>query len=213
MNETAQGPTHFAPLVAVILAAVSVVGTTFGLFNSVLKDLMPQVEGAAQTVSFVSFGTVIMLLGLTLVIRKRLRVFAQLVWAGVGFFLLIVAVFVYLAFSDLVRERVYLYPPGSGAVAEQRPYVSGPYHEQGKVRAAGMDLATGVSKHGGPDMVNSYELLWTKEARSTVVGQFVRYYMALAFLMITALYVVAIAVWRALPEPQGTRRNPRQDHE
>lgn len=208
MNDTAQGTAHFAPLTAVILAAVSVVSVTFGLFNSILKELMPQVEGAVQTVSFVSFGTVIVLLGLTLIIRKRLHVFAQMAWAGVGLALLIAAAFVYLAFSDLVRERVYLYPPSSGAVLEQRPYVSGPYHEQGKVRAAGMDLATGVSKHGGPDMVNAYEILWTREARSAVVGQFVRYYMALAFLMITALYVVAIAVWRALIGQQATSRNP-----
>ncbi|MFT3815859.1 MAG: hypothetical protein QM740_21260 [Acidovorax sp.] len=207
MNDSVRGTGHFGPLIAVILSAVSVVTATFGLFNSILKELMPQVEGAAQTVSFVSFGTVIVLLALTLLIRKRLRVFAQIALAITSIVLLAVAAVVYLAFTDLVRDRVYLYPPGSGSVSEQRPYVSGAYHEQGRIRAAGMDLATGVSKHGGPDMVNAHQLLWTSEARSAVVGQFVRYYMALAFLMTTALYIAAIAIWRTLAGQQTTRRS------
>ena len=199
---------HYAKLSAVIASAVAVVSATFALFNSILKDLMPQVEDATQTVSFVSFGTVIVLLALTLFIRKRLRASAQVTWAAVGILLLVAASFVYLSFTDLTRERVYLYPPNSGAGVEQRPHVSGPLSEVGRKRAAGMDLATAVSNHGGPDMVNGRQLLWTTEARSQVVGTFVRYYMALAFLMTTALYVVAIAVWRTFEQGSGSARMP-----
>lgn len=212
MNGKANGSatksvSHFAPLTAVILSAVAVVTATFGLFNSILKDLMPQVEYAAQTVSFVSFGTSVVLLALSLLIRKRLRATAQMTWAGVAIVLLVCAAFVYLSFNDLVRERVYQYPPSSGSVTDQRPHVSGVFHEQGRIRGAGMDVATAVSKHGGPDLVNGNALLWTQESRSAVVGSFVRYYMALAFLMTTALYVAAIAVWRGLSEAQQSGSN------
>ena len=215
MNAPVQGEagpfaSHYAKLSAVIASAVAVVSATFAMFNSILKDLMPQVEGATQTVSFVSFGTVIVLLALTLTIRKRLRASAQVTWAVVGILLLVAAAFVYLSFTDLMRDRVYLYPPSSGTGVEQRPHVSGPLSEVGRKRANGMDLATAVSNHGGPDMVNGRQLLWTTEARSQVVGTFVRCYMALAFLMTTALYVVAIAVWRTVEQGSGSaRKTPR----
>ena len=111
MNDTAQAAaapaSHFAPLTAVILSAVAVVSATFGLFNSILTDLMPQVDGAMQTVSFVSFGTVIVLLALTLFLRKRLRALAQMAWAGAGVALLVIAAFVYLAFSEAVTEHIW----------------------------------------------------------------------------------------------------------
>jgi hypothetical protein len=208
-SQGVRGASHFASLGTVITSAVAVVSATFGLFNSVLGDLMPQVEGATQTASFVSFGTVIVLLALSLLIRKRLRVAAQVTWAIAGMALLACAAFVYLGFSDLVRQRVYYFPPMSGSVNEQRPHVSGPYHDKGRVRAEGMDVATAVSAHGGPHIVNGNQLLWTQEARSAVVGTFVRYYMAIAFLMTTALYVAGIAVWRALAAERGSRRRDK----
>ena len=199
----------YARLTAVILSAVAVVAMTFGLFNSVLKDLIPQVEGAAQAVNFVSFGTVIVLLSLTLLVRKRLSVISQYAWAGVGVVCLVVAVFTYFSFSDLVRRYVYLFPPVSAPGMEQRPFVRGPYHELGKQRAAGMDVPTAVDKFGGPGFVNGHQLLWSEESRSEVVGWFVRYYAAIAFLMTTALFVVAIAVWRTLRDEQGPRGGRR----
>ncbi|HET7792327.1 MAG TPA: hypothetical protein VFL64_02985 [Rhizobacter sp.] len=195
-----------AGLSAVIVSAAAVITTIFGLFNSVLKDLMPQVQGAAQAVNVVAFGTLVLLLVLVLVIRARLPKTSQYLWAGVGAVCLVAAMFVYLSFSDLVRARVYQYPPASAPGTEQRPFVSAPYHELGRKRAEGMDVATAVSQFGGPALVNGRQVLWTEEALAQVVGQFVRYYMALAFLMTTALFVVAIALWRSMNA--GTRRKP-----
>jgi hypothetical protein len=200
----ARSASHFAGLSAVIVSAVAVVSTIFGLFNSVLKDLMPQVEGATQAVNVVAFGTVVVLLALTLVIRARLSKTSQYLWAGAGVACLVAAMFVYLSFSDLMRARVYHYPPSAAPGTEQKPFVSAPYHELGNKRADGMDVATAVSKFGGPALANGRQVLWTEEALSTVVGRFVRYYMALTFLMTTALFVVAIALWRSTRT--GTRR-------
>jgi hypothetical protein len=198
-----KSPAIFARLTSVILSAVAVVVATFGLFNSVLKDLMPQVEGAAQAVNFVSLGTVVALLALTLLIRKRLTVVSHYAWAGTGVAFLVGAVFTYFSFGDLVRSYVYLYPPATAHGMEQTPFVRGPYHELGDRRAAGMDVATAVSKFGGPGIVNGRQLLWSEASRSAVVGRFVRYYTAIAFLMTTALFVVAISVWRTLRDDQG----------
>jgi len=198
---------HFAELSAVLVSAAAVVTTLFGLFNSVLKDLMPVVEGATQAVNVVAFGTLVVLLALVLVIRARLTKTSQYLWAGVGVVCLVAAMFVYLRFSDLVRDRVYYYPPATAPGIEQKPYVSAPYHEAGKKRADGMDLATAVSQYGGPALVDGREVLWSEEAQSRVIGLFVRYYMALTFLMTTALFVVAIAVWRSLGNT-GRKRKP-----
>lgn len=201
--------TMYAKLTAVITAAVGVVVMMFTLFNSVLRDLMPDVEGAAQTVNFVSFGTVIVLLALTLLIRKRLSKIGQYVWALAAITFLAVAVITYFSFGDLVRKHVYLYPPATGAPGlEQRPLVSGPYHERGREKAANMDVATAVSKFGGPAVVNGHQLLWTAESRSDVVGKFVRFYAAIAFLMATALFVAAIAVWRTLRDRVDNAKRP-----
>jgi hypothetical protein len=200
----------FAELSAVLVSAAAVITTIFGLFNSVLKDLMPVVEGAAQAVNVVAFGTLVVLLALVLVIRARLTKTSQYLWAGVGVVCLVASMFVYLRFSDLVRDRVYFYPPATAPGIEQKPYVSAPYHDAGKKRADGMDVATAVSQYGGPVSVEGREVLWSEAAQSRVIGLFVRYYMALTFLMTTALFVVAIAVWRSLGNTGG-RRKPAAD--
>lgn len=200
---------YYTKLAAVIGSAVAVVTAVFGLFNSVLKELLPSVEGAAQTVSFVSLGTVVVLLALTLIIRKRLSVTSQYLWAGIGLTCLVASALVYLPFGDLVRLRVYIYPPTTTPGVTQQPHVSGAYHELGRQRATGLDTATAVFKFGGPAMVNGRQTFWTAEARAEVIGNFVRYYMAITFLMTIALFVVAIAVWRTLGEATRRPASPR----
>ena len=192
--------TYYSKLGAVIASAAVVVAGIFKLFNSVLTDLMPSVEGSAQAVNFVGFGTLVILLALTLLIRKQLSVTSQYLWAGAGLVFLVAAVLVYLSFSDLVRLRVYMYPPETAPGVTQVPHVSGRLHEIGEQRRGNLDVATAVAKFGGPPMVNGRQTLWSSEARSEVIGSFVRYYMAIAFLMATALVAVSIAVWRTIDE-------------
>jgi hypothetical protein len=193
----------FARLGAVIVSAAAIVTTTFGLFDGVMVKLMPAIPGASQAVGFVSMCTLVVLLVLMLLIRKRLSTVWQHLWALTAVVCLAGAVWSYVQFADLVRARTYQYPPGA---ADQRPLVSAPYHEQGKRRAAGMDVATAVSSLGGPVLVNGREMLWTEPSRQAVEGAFLRHYIAISFLMVTALFVAAIAVWRTLaPAGKNTR--------
>jgi hypothetical protein len=114
-------------------------------------------------------------------------VIGRYVWALVAIAFLAVAVINYVSFGDLDRKHVYVYPPAPSAVGlEQRPLISGPYHECGREKAANMDVATAASKFSGPAVVNDYRLLWTAESRSDVVGKSVRYYAAIAFSMARA---------------------------
>ena len=62
----------FAGLIGIVVAAAAAVAVVFGLFNSVLAELVPPFEDSQQTVGFVSVGTVAVLLILTVVIQKRL---------------------------------------------------------------------------------------------------------------------------------------------
>jgi hypothetical protein len=196
----------FAKLGTVIASAAAVVATTFALFDSVLADLMPKVDGAKQAVDFVSLGTVVVLLSLTMFIRKRLSVMSQMLWAGAALVLLVAAVLVFLSFKDLVRERVYYYPPDTAAGAPQEPYIGAPLHALGQTRVRDMDIATAVSHLGGPAFVTGHQLLWSTEDEHRVEGRFLRYYVVLAFLMTTALFVAAIAVWRTLGAEKAARR-------
>jgi len=212
----ALGPTQeLGKLWAVIAAAAAVVTSTFGLFNSVLADLMPNVPGASQAVKFVSFGTLVLLLILMLVIRARLSGVSQRIWAAGSFALLMGAVLVYFLLSDLVRERVYAYPPGAPQ-DQSELQVSAPLHELGRKRAENMDIATAVSVNGGPATVNGRQLLWSTAARNEVIGTFVRYYVLLALLLTSSLFMAAIAVWRGFSNKPASRasvkkpRAPRQ---
>jgi hypothetical protein len=69
----------------------------------------------------------------------------------------------------------------------------------GQKRSKGMSIAEAVKMFGGPQLVMSRELLWEESAQQAMTGQLERWYMFLSMLLTTALYVVAITVWRALP--------------
>jgi sulfite exporter TauE/SafE len=207
---------HYAKLIAVITSAVAVVTLTFSLFGSVLKDLLPLVQGAEQAVNFFSFGTLIVLLALTLLIRQRIKVLTQGVWAVIGVALMVVAVFVFFDFSNLVNTYVYLYPEST---APQTKYIRGDYSPEGLRIVAGRSTGAAIEANGGPNIVHKYNMLWTQASRNNVIDKMVRHYAAITFLMTTALYVVSIAVWRSLPNKavaiplrdkpaKGRRRDP-----
>src|SRR4051812_31396061 len=97
----------YKELALILAAAVSTVAIVFGLFNSVLADLVPPIEDSQHTVDFVSIGTVVILLILTLVLRKRLAALQVRAVAILSTGLFLTAVMFYFLFIELVRENVY----------------------------------------------------------------------------------------------------------
>ncbi|MBJ2158719.1 hypothetical protein [Variovorax sp. IB41] len=188
----------FDSLVAIVASAAASVVATLALFNSFLSELVPPIEGAQLSIGMVSFGTTIVLLALSLLIRKRLSSANQRWLAVLALVLLAAAFWAFFTYRDVVRTYVYAYPAERPA-SEQTRHIRGELHEMGAKRSKGMRIAEAVKMFGGPQLVESRELLWEESAQHAMTGRLERWYMFLSMLLTTALYVVAITVWRALP--------------
>ncbi|HEY0587778.1 MAG TPA: hypothetical protein VGD52_16705 [Pseudoduganella sp.] len=192
----------FAKPLAIIASGGTLITTIFALFGSVLKELLPYVEGAQEAVNFVSFGTLIIFLALTVFIRKRIKVVAQWAWASLALLFLAGSVALYFPFKSLVATNTYRYPIGVPET-KQIILIGGELHARGRALKGERDMADTIASLGGPDNVKKHGLLWTSEARVAMVERFVRYYAAITFLMTSALSTLAILVWRGLPaEPR-----------
>lgn len=191
-------PSPFESLVAIVLSAAAAVTATLALFHSFLEDLVPPIEGAQLSIGMVSFGTMVVLLALSLLIRKRLSSARQRWLAAIALAMLAVAFWAFFAYRDVVRAYVFAYPAEAPANQQQR-YIRGELHEQGRTRSEGKSIAEAVKIFGGPQLVIGREMLWKESAQQAVTGRLERWYMGLSMLLTTALFVVAIAVWRALP--------------
>src|SRR5262245_65042140 len=97
----------YAGLMGIVVAAAAAVAAVFGLFNSVLAELVPPFEDSQQTVGFVSMGTVAVLLILTIVIQKRLTTVQTRTVAIVSVLLLFASLAVYFPFRDMTRTYTY----------------------------------------------------------------------------------------------------------
>ncbi|WP_057246753.1 hypothetical protein [Duganella sp. Root198D2] len=191
----------FAGPIAVISAGAALVCSTFALFGSILKDLLPQMNGADRTVNFVALGTLVVFLSLTPFIRARSRVVTQRLWAAVGILCCVGAIFLYFSFDEMALKYTFRYPNGVPETA-QRLVIRGEYHAKGKELLAGRDVASAVAALGGVDTVFGFSLLWEKESRDYIINRFVRYYAAIVFLITTALFTVVIVVWRNLKDKE-----------
>lgn len=186
----------FAGLRGVLSSAVSAVALVFGLFNSFLKDLVPPFEDNQQTVGFVTFGTVIVLLALALFIRKRLIGVQTKTVAATSLGIFVIALAVYFPFRDLTRTYIYRFPPASTPHSGQTRHIRGDLHEKGLGRVKNMTVAQAVYQLGGPDQVNSMGALWYEQSRLQIVGKMERYYTVLIMLLTTAVFAGGLAVWR-----------------
>jgi hypothetical protein len=188
----------FESLVAIVASAAAAVGATLALFHSFLEGLVPPIEGAQLSIGMVSFGTTVVLLALSLLIRNRLSSARQRWLAVLALALLAAAFWAFFTYRDVVRTYVFAYPAELPA-SQQTRYIRGELHAMGEKRSQGMSIAEAVKMFGGPQLVVSRELLWEESAQQAMTGRLERWYMFLSMLLTTALFVVAIAVWRALP--------------
>ncbi|HKA43659.1 MAG TPA: hypothetical protein VKF40_16890 [Burkholderiales bacterium] len=196
----------FEGMVGIVLAAAAAVAAVFGLFNSVLADLVPPFEDSQQTVGFVSAGTVAVLLILAIFIQRRLTTVQTRTMGIVSVLLLLGSLAVYFPFRDLTRTYVYRHPPASMANAGQTRHIRGDLHEQGRRRVKEMTIAEAVYQLGGPDTVNSLGILWSEGSRLKVVGTMERYYVALIMLLTTTIFMAGLTLWRR-QQSEKTRRS------
>jgi hypothetical protein len=195
----------FKELELILGSAVVTVAIVFGLFNSILADLVPPFEDSQQTVGFVSVGTVVILLILTLALRNRLAALHVKPVAAISAGLFLAALFVYFPFREFVRANVYRYPPASIAHSNQTRHVRGEIHELGKQRMKNMTVAQAVYTLGGPDEVNGMGVLWFEESRLANINKMERYYVCLIFLFNLSLFSASLTVWRV---QRAQRRKP-----
>jgi hypothetical protein len=190
-------------LIAVLTSAVAAVALVFGMFHSVLAELVPPFDDSQQTVGIVSVSTVVVLLALTLLVGKRVTQ-TQTRWVALGAIaLLCVALFSFFSMRDLVRNYVYRFPPASAASEAQTRHIRGDLHEKGRARLGDMTVAEAVYQFGGPDQVNGMGSLWHEDSRLQIISRMEREYVALIMLLTTAVFVAAIAVWRTQTKGQG----------
>ncbi|MEO8249030.1 MAG: hypothetical protein ABI589_06640 [Burkholderiales bacterium] len=212
MASSGEGAKPFGTLAAIIGSAAFAVATTLALFNSFLEDLVPPIDGAQLAIGMVSFATTIVLLALSLLIRKRLSV-ARQQWLAVGALAMVgLAFIVFFLYRDMVRDFVFAYPPDAPAAA-QTQYIRGELHPEGQARKQGKSIAQAVREFGGPQLVMRHQMLWFEDSQREVIGRLERWYMLLAMLLTVALFVVAITVWRSLPSQAARTAVPSRKPE
>ena len=189
-------PKIYDGLIAVFVSAVAAVATVFGLFSSLLSELVPPLDDSQQTVGIASFGTAVVLLALTLAIRKRISVVSGRMIAASSLALFALALLVFFPFRDLTRTYVYRYPPASTSSPSQTRHIRGDIHPAGLALVRDATVAQAVYRLGGPDMVNGTGVLWREDSRIAISGKMERLYVALAMLLTSAIFVAGVAVWR-----------------
>jgi hypothetical protein len=189
-------PKIYDGLIAVFVSAAAAVAAVFGLFNSLLSDLVPPFDDSQQTVGIASFGTAVVLLALTLAMRKRISLASARTIAATSVVLFVLALVVFFSFRDLTRTYVYRYPPASNASTGQTKHIRGDIHAAGLVLVRDATVAQAVYRLGGPDVVSSTGVLWHEDSRITVIGKLERMYVALTMLLTSAIFVAGVAVWR-----------------
>ena len=180
----------FARLGKLITAAAAVIGIVFGLFNSILSDMVPPVEDRQTVLGVVSLLCLVVLLAISLVLPRGATRTLQI---AVGVFALIAAVGVAVIFMvqrNNVATYVYAYPPSELPGVKQVRLIAGDLHEMGKKRADGLLLAYAVQRNGGPDVVNDNQLLWTQQSRLAAERKLILGYEMLVGAITTLLFAL-----------------------
>lgn len=194
-------PAPFATIGKIIAAAATAVAGVLLLFNSFLKSLVPPIEGADLDLGLVSFGTTVILLALSLLIRRRIAVIRQAVLAYLSLTLVLSAFVTFFLYRDYVRTYVFSYPPFAETGQSVR-MIRGDLHAEGKIRTKDMTIPEAVRQFGGPQIVVSREMLWTDASMKEKEAGLELYYVLVATLLTVAIFVSAVTVARALETHQ-----------
>lgn len=177
-------------------AAAGVVTLLFGLFSSVLAELVPPVEamspGAITGMASVVALVILFVLVLTLqrrpqvAQRQRIAVLAGVAaLAGLGLF------FVY--YGDLDRHSFRW--PDSAMSDGQQPtrHLRGNYTPTGLEMTRSMSLTAAIAQAGGLDTARRQQLLWDEDSRKGAELRLVAQYIVLTSLLAGALFGLALA--------------------
>lgn len=193
----------FASLMWIVISAATAVTVVFGLFNSILQDLVPPYEDAKQSVLFVSLVCVVLLIVISVVLNKALsRAQGRLLAVGCGV-LIVLTLGTFFPFRDMVREFVYRYPPQSLATVKQTRHVRGELHAEGQKAIGRRTVSEAVHSAGGPDFVDGEGLFWTEDSKRKVVGRMERLYVFLVILMTSTVFLSGLTLWRLSATSKG----------
>jgi hypothetical protein len=194
----------FERLGKLITAAAAVVALVFGLFNSILSDLIPPVEDQQTVLGIVSILCLIVLLAIALLMPRAPTRHLQI---AIGLFALAAALGVggtFIVHRNNVATYVYRYPPSEFSDVKQVRLIAGDLHELGKKRAEGLLLGYAVQRNGGPDIVNDHQLLWTEQSRLLAERKLIIGYEILVGAITTLLFalgVLALNRFKQKPAP------------
>lgn len=201
---SSKGP--YVTLAALIASAAGIVTLVFGLFGSAVFDLLPDAEGinVRRTVWVTHFAALVILLALTLLIRKQIKVADQRFLAMVAAGLVLVSLCTVGYYNHLVNTYSYVYPEDEACHYGHPVRIRGEYSAQGLLRVR-RGLLDAISGSGGICEVLRTEMFWTDESRTSIINKLTLFYILQVILMTTALWVVAIAAWRSVQSRPGPR--------
>jgi hypothetical protein len=178
-------------------AAAGVVTLLFGLFNSVLAELVPPVAAmsASAITGMASVVALVILFVLALTLQRRLQVAQRqriallagvAALAGLGLF------FVY--YGDLDRHTFRWPETAMSDGAPPARHLRGDYTPTGLEMTRDMSLPAAIAQAGGLDTARRQQLLWDEDSRKAVEIRLVAQYILLTSLLAGALFGLALAV-------------------
>jgi hypothetical protein len=192
---------RLGPLLA---AGAAVVSTVWGLFSSVMKELVPPVEDAQIVTNWSSLITLLILFALLLAMPRNPSVKVRRNIAIIGSAVVASSLVIYFLYRGMYETYVYVYPSESSQDGEAR-YIRGDYHEQGKHRAEGLTTTEAVRELGGPAIVNRNNILWTEASQRDVEQRLITRYCALVGTACAALFLLAVAIVSTDKRARGTK--------
>ncbi|CAN7563698.1 hypothetical protein LJR290_004003 [Variovorax sp. LjRoot290] len=186
------------PLGALLLAAAGVVGTVFGLFGSVLHELVPPSRELASTLyaGIASLAALLILLGIVLLMPARLTLRQRRWIVAFTAVLSVAAFYALLSYVGTLNTFVFRYPDSSTAGQKPQRYIRGQYTELGATITKDMSVAAALNSVGGLDMARNNQLLWTEQSQKETEMRLVRHYVVSLALLTAALFSVLIAVYQ-----------------
>ena len=182
-------------LTSLLSAAAGAVALVFGLFHSVLAELVPPIESPnPQTAAgLASLLALAVLLGLALLMRRSPTVASHRATA-IGAGLAIVAACVWLAvyLFDL-NDHVYTWPE-AGTAASQRHVRGDDTTELYRKLVQTNSVAGAVTQAGGLQLVQQQQLLWSERSQKAAEVRLLWHYIAVTTLFCGGLFALALAL-------------------